>query len=250
MSAKSLIASWLRPTRALANDRRGVAMTEFGFVAPVFVLMLMGVFDYGYALYIQTTLQGAVQEGARQASLENTLWSTIEDRVNAQVRQVIPTTDPNTEISFTLDQNYYQNYNDVGLPEDFEDKERGPSIMNGIYDVGEPYNDANANGRWDSGETFTDTNHGVKDGIYQTDEWFVDRNGTGTWEENVGLAGRGGAQDVVSIRAEVAYKRIFPFWKMMGQSDTTTLVATTYLRNQPFSAQQARVGVRTCKTVC
>lgn len=200
--------------RRLTRAREGIAVTEFGFVAPIFMLLLMGIFDVGYAIYIQTALQGAVQEGARQASLENTLWSDIEARVNNKVRTVVPSSDPDTVISFTLDPTYYQNYNEIGLPEDFTDKERGsPPVKNGVYD---------------------------------SDECFVDRNGNRTWDRDVGIAGRGGAQDVVSIKASIEFRRVFPFWKLIGQPDTTRLEATTFLRNQPFSAQAARVGVRIC----
>lgn len=200
----------LRGLHALRRNEDGIAITEFGFVAPIFCLMLMGIFDQGYALYIQSALQGAVQEGARQASLENTLWSDIQASVNAKVRTVVPSSDPNTVISFTLDPTYYQNYNEIGLPEDFTD-----SNGNGQYDL---------------------------------PECFVDRNGDRVWNQDVGIAGRGGAQDVVSIRASITFKRVFPFWKMLGQPDTQTLTATTFLRNQPFSAQAARVGVRICPT--
>jgi hypothetical protein len=202
--------------RRLRRDARGLAATEFAFVAPIFILMLMGIFDQGFAMYIQAALHGATQEGARQASLENTLFSDIEAKVNRQVRNVVPTSDPNTEITFTLDPTYYQNYNEIELPEDFEDKTRA----------------------------------GVKDGIYQLDEWYVDRNGNNQRDTDVGLAGRGGAQDVVSIKASLTYRRIFPFWSLIGQPQNQVLSATTFLRNQPFSAQATRVGVRKCKTTC
>ena len=206
--------SRLARLRGLRRDKDGLAVTEFAFVAPIFLLMLMGIFDQGFAMYIQSALQGAVQDGARQASLENTLFADIEARVNQQVRNVVPTSDPSTEITFTLDPTYYQNYNEIGMPEDFEDKFRGsPSVQNGVYDA---------------------------------DECFVDRNGNRQWDQDVGLAGRGGAQDVVSIKASLTYKRIFPVWNMIGQPQTQVLTATTFLRNQPFSAQATRVGVRIC----
>lgn len=208
--------SRLARLRRLRRDKDGLAITEFAFVAPLFLLMLMGIFDQGFAMYIQSALQGAVQDGARQASLENTLFADIEAKVNQQVRNVVPTSDPSTEITFTLDPTYYQNYNEIGMPEDFEDKFRGnPSVKNGTYDP---------------------------------DECFVDRNGNRQWDQDVGLAGRGGAQDVVSIKASLRYKRIFPFWNMIGQPQTQVLTATTFLRNQPFSAQATRVGVRICPT--
>lgn len=196
----------------LRCDKDGLAMTEFAFVAPVFLLMLMGIFDQGFAMYIQAALQGATQEGARQATLENRLYTDIEAKVSQQVRNVVPSSDPSTEITFTLDPTYYQSYSEISVPEDFEDKFRGsPSVKNGIYDA---------------------------------DECFVDRNGNNQWDEDVGLTGPGGAQDVVSIKASLTYKRIFPFWKMIGQPQQQVLTATTFLRNQPFSAQATRVGVR------
>ena len=51
---------------------------------------------------------------------------------------------------------------------------------------------------------------------------------------------------MVSISAEVTYRRIFPLWSLLDQSQNYTIAARTYLRNQPFSAQAARVGVRIC----
>ena len=198
------------PVRQVLRDESGVAITEFGFVAPIFIMLLMGVFDQGYSLYIEAALQGAVQDGARQASLENDLWSDITDKVNRQVRNVIPSSDPNTIISFDLDRSFYYDYNDIRTPEDF-----------------------------------TDTNG---NGVHDATECFVDRNGNSQWDQDVGQTGKGGAQDVVSIKASITYNRIFPLWGLIGQPQAQTLTATTYLRNQPFSARAQRVGVKICPT--
>lgn len=197
-----------RGLRRVLADERGVTVIEFAAVAPVFLMMLMAVWDIGFLVYAKAVLQGAVEEGARSASLENTKWTTIKERVNKQVRAVIPVGDAETDISFEFDPKYYANYTDVKLPEDFTDK----------------------------------NNNGARD----ADECFVDRNANGTYDLDVGLSGRGGAQDVVSISAKVKYKRIFPLWSMLGQSQDHTIQASTYLRNQPFSAQAARVGVKIC----
>lgn len=268
----------LRRLKGLPENRDGIAITEFAFVAPVFMMMLMGIFDIGYSMYIQSALQGAVQEGARRASLENTLWTDIENRVNAQVKQVIPSSDPNTVISFTLDRTAYGEYSDVKVPEIFEDIERGATMNgrydpaesytdtngNGRYDEGEPFADSNGNGRWEDKEPFSDSNGngvwdsperftdtlrgGVLNKTHDPDEYFIDRNGNSCWNDDVGSSitgnNKGGAQDVVAIKATIEYKRIFPLWKFVGQPQNQVLVAQTFLRNQPFSARTQRVGVR------
>lgn len=198
-----------RPQRCdLIRNEDGAAAIELAFVAPVFVMLLLAAFDVGFSMYGTTVLRGEVENAARTASLENHLFSDIEGRVNTQVRTVIPSSDADTKVSFDLDRYYYANYSDVERPEDFTD--------------------ANNNGEWD------------------TNECFVDRNANRKFDLDVGLAGRGGAQDVVAIKGEVEFDRVFPGWKFMGGPDDMTLTANTYLRNQPFSAQAARVGVRIC----
>lgn len=234
--------------RRLRRNERGLAATEFAFVAPIFLLMLMGIFDQGFAMYIQAALQGAVQEGARQASLENTQFSDIAARVNTQVRNVVPSGDPNTEITFTLDPTVYQSYNELQMGEHFVDAERAPFTRNNAYDGDEAFTDSNGNDIWDPGEPYTDKNRGVKNGVRDADECFTDQNGNGVWDNDIGIAGRGSGQDVVSIRASLTYKRIFPFWKMIGQPQNQLLTANTFLRNQPFSAQSQRTGVTICPT--
>jgi hypothetical protein len=47
-----------------------------------------------------------------------------------------------------------------------------------ILGEGEPYVDANGNGRWDAAESFTDTN---RNGVWDPGEPFEDRNGDGVW---------------------------------------------------------------------
>lgn len=208
MSAFRIRRRLLLGRRRLACNQDGLAAIEFAFIAPAFLMLLMAVFDLGFAIYAKAVLQGAVEDGARTASLENTQWAAIENRVNDQVRTVIPAADPDTDVSFDLDPTHYHNYSDVNMPEDFTD--------------------TNRNKRWDP------------------EECFVDRNGNRTYDTDVGLENRGGAQDVVSIRAELEFKRAMPLWNMLGQPQTLTLSATTYLRNQPFGARAPQVGVRIC----
>ncbi len=195
--------------RLLPNDN-GIAAVEFALLAPVFLGILLTVFEFGFAFYARAVLQGAVEEAARTASLENTEFTAISQRVSDQVKKVIPASDADTDISFDLEPLYYSNYVDLALPEDFED--------------------INSNNQWDSLEC------------------FVDRNNNGTYDTDVGLSGRGGAQDVVAITATLSYARPFPLWRMFGLDSRQTIQVSTFLRNQPFSAQAAQTSVRICPT--
>lgn len=51
--------------RSPMRGRRGAAALEFAFVAPLFVLLLLGVMEVGFDLFVQRTLNVAVQQAAR-----------------------------------------------------------------------------------------------------------------------------------------------------------------------------------------
>jgi Flp pilus assembly protein TadG len=64
----------MRPIRRGQSNKRaaadrGTAAVEFAVVAPVFVLMLFGTFEFGRALWTRASLQYAVQQAARCASV-------------------------------------------------------------------------------------------------------------------------------------------------------------------------------------
>lgn len=142
----------------------------------------------------------AVLSGAvENAARANTLEAnnTNQTPVDQMVRDQVGTVAPYAHLSFH--RSAYTNFSSVNSPENFTDRN-----ANGIRDAGECFEDANANGAWDS-----------------------DR----------GRNGQGGADDVVVYRVTMTYQRLFPLWKMLGQSQQGNLVVTTVLRNQPFSTQ-------------
>ena len=49
------------------SDRKGAAMVEFALVAPIFLLLVFGVFEFGRYFFVQHTIQYATREGARIA---------------------------------------------------------------------------------------------------------------------------------------------------------------------------------------
>jgi Flp pilus assembly protein TadG len=63
------------------RDTRGQSIVEFALVLPVFVLILVGVFDFGRAIYAYNTVSQAAREGARLAIVDQTT-SHIQDEAS------------------------------------------------------------------------------------------------------------------------------------------------------------------------
>jgi Flp pilus assembly protein TadG len=59
------------------RDRTGAMAVEFAFVAPVFLVMLIGLIEFGRMFWIRSTIQFAVEETARYALVNPTL--TLSD---------------------------------------------------------------------------------------------------------------------------------------------------------------------------
>lgn len=66
-----------------ARHHRGQALVEFALIVPLFVLITIGIFEGGRAIYTYNALSNAVNEGLREAIVnQNTASITAEaDRV-------------------------------------------------------------------------------------------------------------------------------------------------------------------------
>lgn len=65
MNAAGLAALW--------RARRGATAVEMAFLLPVFILILLGIAEFGRALWTQTALQFAVEAAARCAAVSPSL---------------------------------------------------------------------------------------------------------------------------------------------------------------------------------
>lgn len=202
----------------LRRDGRGTAITEFALTAPVFLLLLMGIFDYCWQLYTQQVLYGAMGDAGRAATLQVAAppaaegetpapttpagvdMAALDEMVRARVKQVMP------RATVEFSRRAYQDFAGVG--------ER------------EPLRDDNGNGVHDEGECFEDI------------------NGNGQWDADRGADGSGGADDIVLYTATVTFDRVLPVWRMLGQPQETQLKASTVLRNQPYATHTDREIVR------
>lgn len=189
---------------ALAADRRGVTTVEFALIAPALLMVLLGVFDIGYNIYAASVLNGATQKAARDSTIEGaeTKGLAIDDKVSEAVHNVVP----GAEVTFA--RTAYRDYSDIHQPEDFTDVD-----SDGTCDKGEPFEDANGNGVWDT-----------------------DR----------GTDSMGSARDAVLYTVTMSYPRAFPLMHLLGFPETVTAQTQTVLRNQPYATQDRTVKVGQC----
>ncbi len=199
----------LRPARLrLAGDERGAVLTEFGLLAPVMLLMLVGAFDVGHSLYLKTIIEGAVQKAARDSGLESgsltASQTTIDTKVRDQLRPLI-----GNAPAINITRTYFRN---------FADADAGAA---------EPFTDSDADSICDRGES------------------YEDKNNSGTWDSTGGATGQGQAQDAVIYKVSITYPRMFPLNKFIGIPANAVVSAETVMNNQPYSAQAA-VTNRNC----
>jgi Flp pilus assembly protein TadG len=182
----------------LAADNAGVSAVEFALIAPVLLMMVLGIFDLGHNMYTTSMLQGAIQQAARNSTIEGAAGNAAA--LDGLVTDAVRAISPNATLQFG--RTAYTNFSDVGQAEDFTDSDNDDVCNNG-----EPYEDSNGNGQWD------------------TDQ---------------GIAGQGGARDAVLYQVTVSYPRLFPIARLIpGQTDTFTMQSQTVLRNQPYGLQSS-----------
>ena len=63
------------------RKQRGAAAVEFAVVAPIFVLLLFGMIEYGRMVMVQQMLTNATREGARRAVLDGTTTANVKTTV-------------------------------------------------------------------------------------------------------------------------------------------------------------------------
>lgn len=190
----------------MLRDQRGVSIMEFALVAPVLLLLLMGVFDIGHTLYVRAVLEGEMQRAGRGSALETATLArqtALDNQVRAQVLRVAG---QGGTVLFT--RKAYLSYQAAQAKE-------------------EPFIDANHDGICNNGESF--------------DDW----NGNGLRDLDGARNNQGTARDAVAYTAEATYPRLFPLAHMLGWSSDSVVTATTILRNQPFGDPAAN-AVKKC----
>jgi Flp pilus assembly protein TadG len=68
--------------RRTSKRRRGAAVVEFALVAPVFILLVFGILEYGRVVMVQQVLANAAREGVRVGVLDGATGTSVATTVN------------------------------------------------------------------------------------------------------------------------------------------------------------------------
>lgn len=136
----------MRRARALLSrlraDERGAHIVEFGLIALPFTVLLLVLTDFGYHIYLDSVMEGALQRTSRYATVGDKSSGSVDDYLRAQLTAF-------QNATLTITKKSYSQFSGVGKDEKFVD-----SNGNGIYDKGiECYYDDNGNGQWDRAAT-------------------------------------------------------------------------------------------------
>jgi hypothetical protein len=123
----------------LVAAQDGAAAVEFAIVAPVFLMLLMGIFDLGQMAYGKATLNGAVETAARTSALETGDTAAADKMVEDAVKAILP------NATIATNRKSYFDFVDVGRPEKWTD-----TNADGNCNGGEPYIDENRSGAWEN----------------------------------------------------------------------------------------------------
>lgn len=184
--------------RRLGPDQRGIAAVEFAMIAPVMILMICGFMEYAHVSSARTTLEAATMRAARAVAASDcpSQRQGIMLGIVQNAMSTIPAAS-GTQVQ-VVTKSYSDQFRDVGEPE--------------------PFNDANSNGRWDPGETYTDI------------------NGNGQHDNDMGRVGSiGGAGQVVSYTATFQVASLFGFIsRIYNGGQPYRIQASTVIRNEPI----------------
>lgn len=189
--------------KRLRGDKGGSAAVEFGFVALPMSLLILPPLDLGYRAYCQSVLQGVLVRAARLSTTGSYSNSQIDALVNNEL------TEFKKNATVTITRKNYASFSGVGKPE----KITSDTAPIGTYNVGDCYNDTNANNQWDADQ---------------------------------GKAGQGGADDVVFYEVKITFPRLIPMTGLLGFPSNETLKSSTIVRNQPYAASTQWAVVNRC----
>lgn len=89
-----------RRVRSWLGDTGGATAAEFALVLPLFIVMVMGVFEFGWTQHCLSSTRYAMETAARDLMLNPSLTEAeLQTRVRAQLQD---TADPDVDITLSI----------------------------------------------------------------------------------------------------------------------------------------------------
>lgn len=175
------------------KKRDGATTVEFAFGMPVLISFMIGIVETSNLLFLGIALENAVLHASRYGITGAEVDGIARvDRVRTIIEQQTFGRIPPEDL--TIDTLVFEQFADIGQSE--------------------PFGDANGSGTYDTGESFTDV------------------NGNGVWDADIGVAGLGGAGDIVLYRVTYIAPSITGFMDWATQA--VQLQSAVAVRNEPY----------------
>lgn len=130
--------------RTLTQCSRGVTTVEFAFIAPIAILIMMGVIEFSLIMFTMSVMESATSNTSRMGKTGYSAPGVTRQQqiINNITSRTAGLLNPALIIITTT---VYPSFDKVGDPEPYVD-----SNNNGVYNAGEAFTDSNGNGQWDS----------------------------------------------------------------------------------------------------
>jgi Flp pilus assembly protein TadG len=76
-------------TKRAHRKREGAAALEFALVLPLLVILLFGIIDFGYLMFIVSTMNNAAREGARRGAVDAGTPTQIQDNARLAAQRYL-----------------------------------------------------------------------------------------------------------------------------------------------------------------
>lgn len=193
--------------RRFQRDDAGSPAIEFALIAPLIILTMVGVVEFGMIMFVDLSMENALRAASRwgvtgQDPGESTRDEYIVTLINNKLMAVLDPSVTNVELKS------YPTFSDIGKAE---------------------YDDENSNGKWDEGEAFKDC------------------NGNGEKDADRGAKGAGEAGEAVLYHIDYDWPLLTPmFATIFGEEGVHHIEANIAVRNEPWDVNAANVIPANC----
>lgn len=181
--------------RGFRGDESGSTLIEFAMISMALVTLLTGIIEFSMIMLAKNSMEAATNISSRLGK------TGFTDNGLSREDTILAEVERRTGAiidpqKLAISSKSYEQFDQIGKPE--------------------PWNDANQDGFPDPGE-------------------YTDINGNGQYDEDMGIAGIGGSDDVVVYTVSYPWRLFTPLiGGFFGSNSTIELSASSVVKNEPF----------------